>query len=76
MVSDQNRLCPLEMCVPRDNCRAVFSGSIDQSPLESDNRAADLTGFMPEIEPQIESDLVIPASGSMQLSPGGPDSRR
>ena len=70
MMGEKNRLCALKMRVTGQNCLPVLSREPDQRALESCDPAADFVGLVSKIKPQIEGDLVVSASSSMQFRAG------
>ena len=76
MVGEIDGLRALEMRVAGDDHVRVPRPERHERPLHCAQRGGEGIGFVAQIEPQIERDLVVPAARSVELRPGGPDPPR
>ncbi len=71
-----HRLRPLKMRVAGDDDVAVPPGEIHERPLQVAQQLADRIALVPEIQPDIQRDLIVPRARRVQLRAGVADALR
>ena len=76
VMSDRDRLGPLEMGVPRHRHLRVGFRLIEERELEPQDFLTDGRDGLPQVEALVEGDLVVPASGRVDLRAEGSEPLR